>query len=73
MQRCSTRTEQGGMNEVLANLYAVTGDPDHLALSRRFDQESLQRAAGRSGGTSSRGSTSTPSFPTSSARPGSTN
>ena len=40
VQRMLDRTEQGGMNEVLANLYAVTGDPDHLALSRRFNQNS---------------------------------
>ncbi len=38
MQAMLDRSEQGGMNEVLANLYAVTGDPDHLALSRRFVQ-----------------------------------
>jgi len=38
MQAMLNRTEQGGMNEVLANLYAVTGAPDHLALSRRFVQ-----------------------------------
>jgi hypothetical protein len=38
MQAMLNRTEQGGMNEVLANLYAVTGNPDHLALSRRFVQ-----------------------------------
>jgi len=31
--------EFGGMNEVLCNLYAVTGDPDHLALARRFDHQ----------------------------------
>jgi DUF1680 family protein len=29
--------EFGGMNEVLANLYAVTGDPEHLRLARAFD------------------------------------
>jgi DUF1680 family protein len=36
MQGMLNATEQGGMNEVLANLYAITGNPDHLALSRRF-------------------------------------
>jgi DUF1680 family protein len=38
MQQMLNRTEQGGMNDVLASLYAVTGNPDHLALSRRFVQ-----------------------------------
>lgn len=28
--------EHGGINEALANLHAVTGDPRHLALARRF-------------------------------------
>ncbi|OHB70040.1 MAG: hypothetical protein A2V70_16950 [Planctomycetes bacterium RBG_13_63_9] len=40
MQRMLDTTEQGGMNDVLANLYAVTGDADHLALARRFNQRS---------------------------------
>lgn len=31
--------EYGGMNEVLANLYAVTGNPDHLKLARAFNHE----------------------------------
>ncbi len=39
MQKMLTHTEQGGMNEVLANLYAVTGKPQYLALSRRFVQQ----------------------------------
>jgi len=39
MQAMLNSTEQGGMNDVLANLYAVTKNPDHLALSRRFVQE----------------------------------
>ncbi|MDH5706674.1 MAG: glycoside hydrolase family 127 protein [Candidatus Aminicenantes bacterium] len=38
MQRM-LRVEFGGMNDVLANLYAVTGNPDHLALARRFDHK----------------------------------
>ncbi|MBI5387336.1 MAG: glycoside hydrolase family 127 protein [Verrucomicrobia bacterium] len=29
--------EHGGMNEVLANLYAVTGNPDHLRLAKAFN------------------------------------
>ena len=40
MQRMLNRTEQGGMNEVLCNLYALSGNPDHLKLARRFDQKS---------------------------------
>jgi DUF1680 family protein len=33
--------EFGGMGEVLANLYAVTGNPDHLDLARRFEKKSF--------------------------------
>jgi DUF1680 family protein len=42
-------TEQGGMNEVLANLYAVTGNAAYLALSRRFVERAYNDplAAGR--------------------------
>ncbi len=40
VQKMLDTTEQGGMNEVLANLYAVTKDPDHLALSKKFTQNS---------------------------------
>ena len=36
MQR-SLDNEHGGMNEVLANLYAVTGNPDYLRLSAAFN------------------------------------
>ncbi len=35
------RTEFGGMMEALANLYAITGNPDDLALSKRFDHHSV--------------------------------
>ncbi|HQG44204.1 MAG TPA: glycoside hydrolase family 127 protein [bacterium] len=31
--------EYGGMNEVLANLYAITGEQKYLALSRKFHDE----------------------------------
>nr|WP_309141991.1 beta-L-arabinofuranosidase domain-containing protein [Streptomyces griseicoloratus] len=43
------RVEFGGMNEVLTNLYLVTGDPAHLRIARRFDHEELYAplAAGR--------------------------
>src|SRR4030042_1817267 len=40
MQRM-LKVEHGGMTEVLANLYAVTGDPGHLALARRVDPRAL--------------------------------
>ena len=36
MQR-ALGNEHGGMMEVLANLYAVTGNPEHLRLARAFD------------------------------------
>lgn len=39
MERVLNFTEQGGMNDVLANLYAVTGKPEYLALARRFDEK----------------------------------
>jgi uncharacterized protein len=35
------RTEFGGMNEVLANLYQITGDPNHLATAQRFDHAQI--------------------------------
>ena len=38
MQQMLDRTEQGGMNHVLADIHALTGNPDHLALARRFNQ-----------------------------------
>jgi DUF1680 family protein len=31
------KTEFGGMNDVLTNLYAVTGNPEHLRLAQAFD------------------------------------
>jgi DUF1680 family protein len=37
----SLNTEFGGMNEVLANLYAVTGNPDHLKLAQAFNQSAI--------------------------------
>lgn len=54
MQQMLNRTEQGGMNEVLANLAAVTGQPKYLVLSRRFVQrtyvEPLAAASDQLGG-----------------------
>jgi DUF1680 family protein len=38
MQRILDSTEQGGMNEVLSNLYSITGKPEYLATARRFDE-----------------------------------
>jgi DUF1680 family protein len=38
MQEILNHTEQGGMNEALANLYSVTGNEDYLQLSRKFNQ-----------------------------------
>jgi len=40
MQRM-LKVEHGGMTEVLASLHAVTGDPAHLALARRFDHKAF--------------------------------
>ena len=40
-QQLMLETEFGGMNEVLANLYAVTGNPDHLRLARAFDHDAV--------------------------------
>lgn len=33
--------EFGGMNEVLYNLYEITGDADHLQLAKRFDHQRI--------------------------------
>ncbi|MFS8204080.1 beta-L-arabinofuranosidase domain-containing protein [Streptomyces sp. CWNU-52B] len=43
------KVEFGGMNDVLARLHLVTGDPAHLRTARRFDHEELYAplAAGR--------------------------
>jgi DUF1680 family protein len=40
MQRMLDKTEQGGMNDVLSNLYAATGKAEYLKLARHFDQKS---------------------------------
>jgi len=39
MERVLNHTEQGGMNEVLSNLYSLTGKAEYLALARRFDEK----------------------------------
>ena len=33
--------EHGGMNEAMANLHGLTGNPDYLALARRFDHTQI--------------------------------
>lgn len=63
MQQMLNATEQGGMNDVLAGLYAVTGNPDHLALSRAL-WSGPTTIRWPPAGTSSRASTSTRSFRT---------
>jgi len=40
MQRV-LQVEFGGMNEALCDLYALTGEPDYLALARRFDHKQV--------------------------------
>ncbi len=47
-QQAALETEHGGMNEVLANLYAVTGNPEHLNAAFKFNHKKLfdQWAAG---------------------------
>ena len=37
----SLDTEHGGMNEVLANLYAVTGNPNYLPLAEAFNHQKV--------------------------------
>ncbi len=39
--QASLDAEFGGMNEVLANLYAVTGNPEHLKLAEAFDHRRM--------------------------------
>lgn len=39
--QASLQTEFGGMNEVLANLHAATGDPDHLRLAQAFNHAAV--------------------------------
>jgi len=37
------RAEHGGMNEVLADVFAITGDRKHLALAQRFSHRALMQ------------------------------
>ncbi|MEN6311320.1 MAG: glycoside hydrolase family 127 protein, partial [Acidobacteriota bacterium] len=48
MERVLNFTEQGGMNDVLANLYAVTGKAEYLATARRFDERHYTEPLSRS-------------------------
>jgi len=48
MERVLNFTEQGGMNEVLANLYAATGKAEYLATARRFDERRYTEPLSRS-------------------------
>jgi len=43
MQKMLEHTEQGGMNEALANLYGVTGDKVWLDLAGRFDADAYNQ------------------------------
>jgi uncharacterized protein len=38
-QQAALMTEFGGMNEVLANLYSVTGNPNYLSTAKKFDHK----------------------------------
>jgi DUF1680 family protein len=48
MERVLNFTEQGGMNEVLTNLYAITGKAEYLATARRFDERHYTEPLSRS-------------------------
>jgi DUF1680 family protein len=48
MERVLNFTEQGGMNEVLSNLYAVTGKAEYFATARRFDERHYTEPLSRS-------------------------
>jgi len=40
-QQAALETEHGGMNEVLANLYAATGNLEYLRLAHKFDHRAI--------------------------------
>jgi uncharacterized protein len=63
MQR-TLQIEFGGMNEVLANLSAVTGNPRYLAVARRFDHHAVMdpAAQGRDSLTTLHANTQIPKF-----------
>src|ERR1700677_5131393 len=39
--QAALKNEQGGMNEVLTNLYAATGKPEYLKLAESFNHEAF--------------------------------
>jgi hypothetical protein len=63
MQR-TLQIEFGGMNEVLANLSAVTGNPRHLVVAQRFDHHAVMdpAAQGRDTLTTLHANTQIPKF-----------
>lgn len=63
MQR-TLQTEFGGMNEVLANLSAATGNPRHLVVAKRFDHHAVMdpAAQGRDTLTGLHANTQVPKF-----------
>jgi uncharacterized protein len=63
MQR-TLQIEFGGMNEILANLSAVTGNPRYLAVARRFDHHAVMdpAAQGRDTLTTLHANTQIPKF-----------
>ena len=63
MQR-TLETEFGGMNEVLANLSAVTGNPRYLVVAKRFDHHAVMdpAAQGRDTLTGLHANTQVPKF-----------
>jgi DUF1680 family protein len=40
-QQAALGTEHGGMNEVLANIYAATGNPEYLRVAHKFDHKAI--------------------------------
>ena len=40
-QQAALGTEHGGMNEVLANIYAATGNPEYLRVAHAFDHKAI--------------------------------
>jgi len=46
-QQAALGTEFGGMNEVLANIYAATGDPEYLRVAHAFDHRAIFDPLGR--------------------------
>ena len=65
-------TEFGGMNEVLANLYQLTGDADHLTTAQHFDHAEIFDPLAAQPGPAQRATTPTPRSRRSSARSAST-